>query len=140
MSTSKERNFKYANAEARIYRLNRALVIGFAMFYGFVLAGSFIILAQGGTTLPFVVVTDIMAVLFFGITWGLVRMNPSGLTARTVSGVLTVIMSLVGSVLLNNIFVAVFACFPPIGYTIYNDRKFQRFAVAGITALRRNKV
>ena len=129
---NEEKKFRYADYGERIHRLNRALAIGFGMFYIFIMYGTFIQIRTGQVKGWVGNAILILSVIFMATVVILLRREPEGLLARDASGVQTLIMTLFASIALNSSFVAVCACFPPVGYVVYNDRKFQKRMVIGL--------
>lgn len=127
-----ETKFKYADYKERIHRLNRALAIGFIMYYAFIMYGSFVRIRAGQVQGWIGNALLIMCVAFLATVLGLLKKFPDGLIARNATGVQTVIATFLASLALNSSFVTIFACFPPIGYVVYNDKKFQRKMVVAL--------
>lgn len=130
-----ERKYPYADAAERLKRLNRALKIGFAMYYVFVIIGAVVQMGNGQVSKAGGISVIVLAILFFASVIITLRINPASTWARDISGWETLVFTIIASLQLNSAFVIVFACFPPIGYIGYSELKFQRRVVLGLMGI-----
>ena len=130
-----EMKFRYADPTEQMKRLNRALRIGFGMYYSFVIIGAIVQIANGMVSKVGGISVIVLGALFFLSIVITLTINPASTYARNISGWETLIFTLIASLQLNSAFVIVFACFPPTGYIGYNEMKFQRRVVFGLMGI-----
>ena len=130
-----EKKFRYADPKEQLMRLNRALIIGYAMYYFFIIIGAAVQMGNGLVSKVGGISIIVLAILFFGSICVTLKINPASKYARNISGWECLAFTLIASLQLNSAFVIVFALFPPTGYIGYSELKFQRRVVLGLMGI-----
>ena len=126
-----KKEFKYADPEARLNRLNKALSIGFGMYYGFIIIGSIASALAGGIALKNAIIVSVISIISLVILLVVNASDPHGTRGLNVSVYLLWVILFAGLYFTHMNFIMVASFFPMVGYIGYYDKKLIIKAGAG---------
>lgn len=120
--------FRYANKMEQLKRMNKALVIGLSLFYGFYVLSALIQLFSNSYRASTNIMTIGLAVISEGILVFLQKKNPVSEKIRYTSLMLLLLNSFLATLAYSSTSIIFAGCACLIGYLVYYDRKLSKIA------------